>query len=99
MWAYRKGINLMLYPLFPLLNTYIFLILHSNLRNTLLEVFESMPNTTFIWKYEEEGSTLASHLKNVHLSTWVPQNALLGEFLKLWKNTNLVTNKMPVIFR
>ncbi|VDO88996.1 unnamed protein product [Heligmosomoides polygyrus] len=48
-------------------------------RNTLLEVFESMPNTTFIWKYEEEGSTLASHLKNVHLSTWVPQNALLGD--------------------
>ncbi|VDP13529.1 unnamed protein product [Heligmosomoides polygyrus] len=48
-------------------------------RNTLLEVFGSMPNTTFIWKYEEEGSTLAAHLKNVHLSTWVPQNALLGD--------------------
>ncbi|VDP14070.1 unnamed protein product [Heligmosomoides polygyrus] len=44
-----------------------------------MEVFESMPNTTFIWKYEEEGSTLAGHLKNVHLSTWVPQNALLGD--------------------
>ncbi|VDO88994.1 unnamed protein product [Heligmosomoides polygyrus] len=50
-----------------------------NLRDTLLEVFESMPNTTFIWKYEEKGSSLAAHLKNVHLSTWVPQNALLGD--------------------
>ncbi|KHJ84955.1 hypothetical protein OESDEN_15326 [Oesophagostomum dentatum] len=48
-----------------------------NYRNTLLEVFESMPNTTFIMKYEEEGSQLAAHLPNVHLSKWFPQNALL----------------------
>ncbi|VDM60371.1 unnamed protein product [Angiostrongylus costaricensis] len=48
-------------------------------KKTLLEVFESMPETTFIWKYEEEGSTIAGHLKNVHLSTWVPQNALLAD--------------------
>ncbi|PIO59503.1 hypothetical protein TELCIR_19033, partial [Teladorsagia circumcincta] len=48
-------------------------------RNTLLEVFESMPETTFIWKYESEGSQIAAHLKNVHLSTWVPQNALLAD--------------------
>uniref|UniRef100_A0A183GNU4 glucuronosyltransferase n=1 Tax=Heligmosomoides polygyrus TaxID=6339 RepID=A0A183GNU4_HELPZ len=44
-----------------------------------LEVFESMPDTTFIWKYEEKGATLTAHLKNVYLSTWVPQNALLGD--------------------
>lgn len=37
-----------------------------------------MPDTTFIWKYEEKGATLTAHLKNVYLSTWVPQNALLG---------------------
>ncbi|KAK6011003.1 UDP-glucoronosyl and UDP-glucosyl transferase, partial [Ostertagia ostertagi] len=48
-------------------------------RKTLLEVFESMPDTTFIWKYEAEGSQIAAHLKNVHLSTWVPQNALLAD--------------------
>ncbi|KAK6019619.1 glycosyltransferase family 28 protein [Ostertagia ostertagi] len=47
-------------------------------RKTLLEVFESMPDTTFIWKYEAEGSQIAAHLENVHLSTWVPQNALLA---------------------
>ncbi|VDO49725.1 unnamed protein product [Haemonchus placei] len=48
-------------------------------RKNLLKVFESMPETTFIWKYEEEGSKLAAHLKNVHLTTWAPQNALLGK--------------------
>ncbi|VDL76117.1 unnamed protein product [Nippostrongylus brasiliensis] len=48
-------------------------------QKTLLSVFESMPDTTFIWKYEEKGAKLADHLKNVHLSTWVPQNALLAD--------------------
>ncbi|VDO31551.1 unnamed protein product [Haemonchus placei] len=48
-------------------------------KKTLLEVFESMPETTFIWKYEEESSKVAAHLKNVHLSTWLPQNALLAD--------------------
>ncbi|PAV81029.1 hypothetical protein WR25_06210 [Diploscapter pachys] len=38
-----------------------------------------MPDITFIWKYEEEGSQIAKHLPNVHLSTWVPQNALLAD--------------------
>ncbi|KAK6016755.1 hypothetical protein OSTOST_17757, partial [Ostertagia ostertagi] len=49
----------------------------SLLRKTLLAVFESMPETTFIWKYEEEGSQIAAYLKNVYLRTWVPQIALL----------------------
>uniref|UniRef100_A0A0K0DHG4 glucuronosyltransferase n=1 Tax=Angiostrongylus cantonensis TaxID=6313 RepID=A0A0K0DHG4_ANGCA len=48
-------------------------------KKTLLKVFETMPETTFIWKYEEEGSTIAKHLKNVYLSTWVPQKALLAD--------------------
>ncbi|KAE9412732.1 hypothetical protein Angca_002908 [Angiostrongylus cantonensis] len=48
-------------------------------RKALLEVFETMPETTFIWKYEEEGSTIVGHLKNVYLSSWVPQNALLAD--------------------
>ena len=38
-----------------------------------------MPDITFIWKYEEEGSQIAKRLPNVHLSTWVPQNALLAD--------------------
>ncbi|KAK5977745.1 UDP-glucuronosyltransferase [Trichostrongylus colubriformis] len=38
-----------------------------------------MPETTFIWKYEDEGSQMAAHLRNVHLSTWLPQNALLAD--------------------
>ncbi|ETN69959.1 UDP-glucoronosyl and UDP-glucosyl transferase [Necator americanus] len=49
------------------------------LRDSLLKVFESMPDTTFIMKYEEEGSKIADHLPNVHLSSWFPQNALLGK--------------------
>ncbi|KAK6752062.1 hypothetical protein RB195_003469 [Necator americanus] len=48
-------------------------------RDSLLKVFESMPDTTFIMKYEEEGSKIADHLPNVHLSSWFPQNALLAD--------------------
>ncbi|KHJ96492.1 UDP-glucoronosyl and UDP-glucosyl transferase [Oesophagostomum dentatum] len=48
-------------------------------KETLLKVFESMPDTTFIMKYEEKGSKMADHLPNVHLSTWFPQNALLAD--------------------
>ncbi|KAK5976103.1 UDP-glucuronosyltransferase [Trichostrongylus colubriformis] len=59
-------------------------------RKTLLEVFESMPETTFIWKYEDEGSQMAAHLRNVHLSTWLPQNALL-EFCELAFTTFFLT--------
>ncbi|VDM76721.1 unnamed protein product [Strongylus vulgaris] len=47
--------------------------------NSLLKVFERMSDTTFIMKYEEEGSKIADHLPNVHLSTWFPQNALLND--------------------
>ncbi|CAJ0603984.1 unnamed protein product [Cylicocyclus nassatus] len=50
-----------------------------NYMQSLLKVFESMPETTFIFKYEEENSKIADHLRNVHLSTWLPQNALLGD--------------------
>ncbi|WKY07858.1 hypothetical protein Q1695_007387 [Nippostrongylus brasiliensis] len=48
-------------------------------KQSLVKVFESMPDTTFIWKYEEEGSQLAAHLKNVYHSTCVPQVALLAD--------------------
>ncbi|KHJ86006.1 hypothetical protein OESDEN_14256 [Oesophagostomum dentatum] len=48
-------------------------------RQTLLKVFESMPDTMFILKYEEDSSVVAVHLPNVHFSRWVPQNAMLGK--------------------
>ncbi|CAP21302.2 Protein CBG24768 [Caenorhabditis briggsae] len=48
-------------------------------KKTFLEVFASTPDVTFIWKYEEANATLASHLKNVKLTTWMPQNDLLAD--------------------
>ncbi|KHJ80294.1 hypothetical protein OESDEN_20032 [Oesophagostomum dentatum] len=48
-------------------------------KKALLKVFESMPDTTFIMKYEEKDSKIAAHLPNVHLSPWLPQNALLAD--------------------
>ncbi|EPB67593.1 UDP-glucoronosyl and UDP-glucosyl transferase [Ancylostoma ceylanicum] len=48
-------------------------------KESLLKVFESMPNTTFIWKYELEESPIVAHLPNVHLFAWIPQNALLAD--------------------
>uniref|UniRef100_A0A8R1EKJ4 glucuronosyltransferase n=2 Tax=Caenorhabditis japonica TaxID=281687 RepID=A0A8R1EKJ4_CAEJA len=47
-------------------------------KSAFLKVFGSMPNTTFIWKYEIENATLANHLPNVKLTTWMPQNDILG---------------------
>ncbi|EGT34351.1 hypothetical protein CAEBREN_02252 [Caenorhabditis brenneri] len=48
-------------------------------KKAFLEVFASMPDTTFIWKYEEANATLADHLPNVKLTTWMPQNDLLAD--------------------
>ncbi|CAI2354965.1 unnamed protein product [Caenorhabditis sp. 36 PRJEB53466] len=48
-------------------------------KNSWLEVFASMPNATFIWKYEQENSTIADHLPNVKLTSWMPQNELLAD--------------------
>ncbi|EFP05778.1 CRE-UGT-18 protein [Caenorhabditis remanei] len=48
-------------------------------KQSFLEVFASMPETTFIWKYEDENATLADHLSNVELTKWMPQNDLLAD--------------------
>ncbi|KHJ94164.1 glycosyltransferase family 28 protein [Oesophagostomum dentatum] len=45
----------------------------------LLKTFETMPDTTFIMKYEDDTSKFADNLPNVHLSKWFPQNALLAD--------------------
>ncbi|EPB65554.1 hypothetical protein ANCCEY_15382, partial [Ancylostoma ceylanicum] len=46
-------------------------------KRAMLDVFASMPDVTFIWKYEDESSNIAESLPNVHLSSWVPQVSLL----------------------
>ncbi|ULT94558.1 hypothetical protein L3Y34_003783 [Caenorhabditis briggsae] len=46
---------------------------------SLLEVFQSMPDTTFIWKYENPEDTFTKHLDNVYLSSWLQQNELLAD--------------------
>ncbi|KAK6042619.1 hypothetical protein COOONC_19876 [Cooperia oncophora] len=48
-------------------------------RKSLLKVFEAMPDTTFIWKYEIEDSNMIRNVSNVYLSAWLPQNALLAD--------------------
>ncbi|ULT87055.1 hypothetical protein L3Y34_006664 [Caenorhabditis briggsae] len=48
-------------------------------RNGLLETVRSMPNVTFIWKYESDDVAFASGLSNLHFSKWVPQTALLND--------------------
>ncbi|CAI5449773.1 unnamed protein product [Caenorhabditis angaria] len=48
-------------------------------KKSLLQVFSSMPDVTFIWKYEDENDKLADHLKNVYLGSWLPQNELLAD--------------------
>lgn len=46
----------------------------------LIEAFRKMPETTFIWKYEEDDEDLKNELPgNVVLSKWVPQPALLAD--------------------
>lgn len=48
-------------------------------KESVLKVAESMPDVTFIWKYEDEKDTLADNLENVYLGDWLPQNELLGD--------------------
>ncbi|KAF1757184.1 hypothetical protein GCK72_013639 [Caenorhabditis remanei] len=48
-------------------------------KNALLKVFQSMSDTTFIWKYENPEDPFTKHLKNVYLSAWLPQNELLAD--------------------
>ncbi|CAD6197590.1 unnamed protein product [Caenorhabditis auriculariae] len=50
----------------------------NDMRTTILNVFSSMPNVTFIWKYEDDDVAWAEKTSNVHFSKWVPQKALLA---------------------
>ncbi|CAD6186499.1 unnamed protein product [Caenorhabditis auriculariae] len=48
-------------------------------KSNLLSIFKSMPEVTFIWKYEDEDTKWAGNVENVHFMAWVPQTALLAD--------------------
>lgn len=48
-------------------------------KNTFLQVIKSMPDTTFIWKYEDTTDKFTEGIKNVYLGDWLPQNELLAD--------------------
>ncbi|EGT38560.1 hypothetical protein CAEBREN_25028 [Caenorhabditis brenneri] len=48
-------------------------------KQSLLKVFKSMSDTTFIWKYEDETDRIAEDLDNVFIFSWLPQNELLAD--------------------
>uniref|UniRef100_A0A8R1E0U1 UDP-glucuronosyltransferase n=1 Tax=Caenorhabditis japonica TaxID=281687 RepID=A0A8R1E0U1_CAEJA len=48
-------------------------------KSSLLQVFKAMPDTTFIWKYENGKDPLVNELENVFLGEWLPQNELLAD--------------------
>ncbi|UMM33556.1 hypothetical protein L5515_006987 [Caenorhabditis briggsae] len=48
-------------------------------RSGILATIRSMPNVTFIWKYESEDLVFAQSAENIHFSKWVPQTALLAD--------------------
>ncbi|PIC23215.1 hypothetical protein B9Z55_016989 [Caenorhabditis nigoni] len=51
-----------------------------NFKAGLTRMFESLPDVTFIWKYEKDDVEFQKRLpKNVHLKKWVPQPALLAD--------------------
>ncbi|ULT86594.1 hypothetical protein L3Y34_006357 [Caenorhabditis briggsae] len=51
-----------------------------NFKAGLIKMFQSLPDVTFIWKYEKDDVELKNKLpKNVHLKKWVPQPALLAD--------------------
>ncbi|PIC23224.1 hypothetical protein B9Z55_016996 [Caenorhabditis nigoni] len=51
-----------------------------NFKAGIIKMFESLPDVTFIWKYEIDDVEFQKRLpKNVHLKKWVPQPALLAD--------------------
>ncbi|CAO4376719.1 unnamed protein product [Caenorhabditis nigoni] len=52
----------------------------NNFKAGLIKMFESLPEVTFIWKYEKDDPDFQKRLpKNVHLKKWVPQPVLLAD--------------------
>uniref|UniRef100_A0AC35TXT5 Glucuronosyltransferase n=1 Tax=Rhabditophanes sp. KR3021 TaxID=114890 RepID=A0AC35TXT5_9BILA len=50
----------------------------SQMQKAIVEVIKSMPNATFVWKYETPEDGVIEKVDNLVLSKWVPQNDLLN---------------------
>ncbi|CAL2028441.1 unnamed protein product [Caenorhabditis brenneri] len=48
-------------------------------KKNLIEVFKSMPDVTFIWKYETDDVKFAEGVQNLKFVKWAPQTALLHD--------------------
>ncbi|PIC33527.1 hypothetical protein B9Z55_013475 [Caenorhabditis nigoni] len=48
-------------------------------KNSLLQVIRNMPDTSFIWKYEDLTDKFTEGIENVYLGDWLPQNELLAD--------------------
>ncbi|KAK6737810.1 hypothetical protein RB195_020113 [Necator americanus] len=49
------------------------------LRNDIIHTFNSFPNVTFIWKYEDDDLITSGSHPNIHLMRWIPQVDLLAD--------------------
>uniref|UniRef100_A0A7I4Y1X9 UDP-glucuronosyltransferase n=1 Tax=Haemonchus contortus TaxID=6289 RepID=A0A7I4Y1X9_HAECO len=49
------------------------------LKKVFIETFTSLPNITFIWKYEESDHSLFKNTPNIYTMKWVPQTDLLAD--------------------
>uniref|UniRef100_A0A0N4Z7I6 glucuronosyltransferase n=1 Tax=Parastrongyloides trichosuri TaxID=131310 RepID=A0A0N4Z7I6_PARTI len=50
-----------------------------DLKDGILETIKSLPNITFIWKYETPEDGHGKGIENLILSKWVPQNDILND--------------------
>ncbi|EGT43513.1 CBN-UGT-13 protein [Caenorhabditis brenneri] len=51
-----------------------------NFKEGIIKMFNSLPEVTFIWKYEKDDVEFRTRLpKNVHLKKWIPQPSLLAD--------------------
>ncbi|PIC36020.1 hypothetical protein B9Z55_015176 [Caenorhabditis nigoni] len=48
-------------------------------KKSIVDTFAAFPDVTFIWKYDDTESGITSHLNNVHIVKWMPQNDLLAD--------------------
>ncbi|RCN30630.1 UDP-glucoronosyl and UDP-glucosyl transferase [Ancylostoma caninum] len=49
------------------------------LKNAIVDTFALFPNVTFLWKYEDDDTTLLEGHPNIYPMKWVPQNDLLAD--------------------
>uniref|UniRef100_A0A1I7U6S0 glucuronosyltransferase n=1 Tax=Caenorhabditis tropicalis TaxID=1561998 RepID=A0A1I7U6S0_9PELO len=58
-------------------------------KKSLAKTMEKFPEVTFIWKYESNDTdSFAEGIENIHFSKWVPQTALLGNYIILFSDSN-----------